>query len=464
MKKKDIESTIATEFETYCEENKYNKNAFETRFALMEDVRQDEKVRAMDVYINKIELNRQTQPLEKVRLTKIVPTPIAITNVGKVNTKENQLIVNMEESTMITTIINQNIYEVETMDVGSKEVLDSINVVENSYAKAYEICKNTTIYTAEMDTRGENEEFLQYIIPTIYKVAQRVQELVSESWRDIKKVYLTGTLAIINNIDLYFQEFLPDIECEILKPKMVKGSAKNVKEYIEVNSAIGLAMTGIGEGIQEFNFQKTNSMEKFKRLLKSDIGSKNTANNDKKDKKFNLDFDLKGDLSKSERWLVRGIATVVLILIIYTVFSILLSKSMIDKKDEIDGLISTQNSQISAVNSDNTSIDTKTKKYSSLISDLDEIDKRTSDIAASRNLIPNLLNQIMFVIPEKVELSSIENTTGKSVRIQASSEDYEQLGYFIATLKTKGILNNVVSSSGNKTDNSINVTIEGELP
>ena len=193
-----------------------------------------------------------------------------------------------------------------------------------------------------MDTRGENEEFLQYIIPTIYKVAQRVQELVSESWRDIKKVYLTGTLAIINNIDLYFQEFLPDIECEILKPKMVKGSAKNVKEYIEVNSAIGLAMTGIGEGIQEFNFQKTNSMEKFKRLLKSDIGSKNTANNDKKDKKFNLDFDLKGDLSKSERWLVRGIATVVLILIIYTVFSILLSKSMIDKKDEIDGLISTQ--------------------------------------------------------------------------------------------------------------------------
>ena len=150
--------------------------------------------------------------------------------------------------------------------------------------------------------------------------------------------------------------------------------------------------------------------------------------------------------------------------LILSLFSILLSKSMIDKKDEIDGLISTQNSQISAVNSDNTSIDTKTKKYSSLISDLDEIDKRTSDIAASRNLIPNLLNQIMFVIPEKVELSSIENTTGKSVRIQASSEDYEQLGYFIATLKTKGILNNVVSSSGNKTDNSINVTIEGELP
>lgn len=462
LKKKDIESTIATEFENYCEENKYNKNAFETRFALMEDVRQDEKVRAMDVYINKIELNRQTQPLEKVRLTKIVPTPIAITNVGKLNTKENQLIVNMEESTMITTIINQNIYEVETMDVGSKEVLDSINVVENSYAKAYEICKNTTIYTAEMDNQGENEEFLQYIIPTIYKIAQRVQELVSESWREIKKVYLTGTLAIINNIDLYFQEFLPDIECEILKPKMVKGSAKNVKEYIEVNSAIGLAMTGIGEGIQEFNFQKSNSMEKIKNLLKSDVNLKD--NNDSKNAKSNFDFTLKGDLSKGERWLVRGIATIVIVLIVYVTFSIMLSKSMIDKKSEIDGLISKQNTQISAVNSDNISLDTKTKKYSSLISDLDEIDKKTSDIAASRNLIPNLLNQLMFVIPEKVELTSIENTTGKSVRIQATSEDYEQLGYFIATLKTKNILNNVVSSSGNKTDNSINVTIEGELP
>lgn len=464
LKKKDIESSIATEFETYCEENKYNKNAFETRFALMEDINENEKIRAMDVYINKIELNRQTQSLEKLKLTKIMPTPIAITNVGKVNQKENQLIVNMEESTMLTTIINQNIYDVETLDIGSKEVLDGINVVENSYAKAYEICKNTTIYTAEMDEQGDNEEFLQYIMPTIYKIAQKVQELVGESWRDIKKVYLTGTLAIINNIDLYFQEFLPDVECEILKPKMVKGSAKNVKEYIEVNSAIGLAMAGIGEGIQEFNFQKSNSMEKLKHLLKSDVNVGNGIDINKKEKKFNLDFDFKGDLKSDEMWVIRGIATVVIILVIYIIFSTILSRSMVEKQDEIQGLINTQNAQITAMTSDDTSINAKIKKYDSLISDLNEIDKRTSDIASSRNLIPNLLNQIMFVIPEKVQLSSIENTTGKSIRLQASSEDYEQLGYFIATLKTKGILNNVVSSSGNKSDNSVNVTIEGELP
>lgn len=464
LKKKDIKSTIETEFETFCEENKYNKNAFETRAALMENIQKDEKIRAMDIYINKIELNRQMQPLEKFKLTKIMPTPITITNVAKVNSKENQLIVNMEENTMITTIINQNIYEVETLDVGSREILDSINVVENSYAKAYEICKNTTIYTAEMDEQEENEEFLQYIVPTIFKIAQKVQEMVSESWRNIKKVYLTGTLAIINNIDLYFQEFLPDIECEILKPKMVKGSAKNIKEYIEVNSAIGLAMTGIGEGIQEFNFQKSNTLDKFKNLLTSDVGSGKNNDSEKKQSKINFDFSLKGSLDKTEIWLIRGSVAFLTILIIYIVFSILLSKSMTAKQNEIQDLITKQNGQISAINSDNESINTKTKKYSSLISDLDEIDKRTSDIASSRNLIPNLLNQIMFVIPEKVQLSSIENTTNKSIRIQASSEDYEQLGYFIATLKTKSILNNVVSSSGNKTDETINVTIEGELP
>lgn len=464
LKKKDIESTIKTEFETFCEEKRYNKNAFETRFALMENVQQEEKFRAMDVYINKIELNRQIQPLEKMKITKIVPTSIAIANVGKVATKENQLIVNMEENTMITTIIKQNIYDVEIMDVGSQEVLDGINVVENSYAKAYDICKNTTIYTADVEMQGENEEYLQYIIPTIYKIAQRVQEIASESWRDIKKVYLTGTLAIINNIDLYFQEFLPEIECEILKPKIVKGLAKNVKEYIEVNSAIGLALSGIGEGVQEFNFQKSNSMEKVKKLLNSDVGIGNGIDINSKEKKFNFDFSLKGAFTAGELWLLRGVMTFCLILIIYIIFSVLLSKSMLAKQDEINDLIKQENTQIASINSDNSSLTTKTQKYNSLISDLDEIDKKTSDIAASRNLIPNLLNQIMFIIPEKVQLTSIENTTGKSIRIQAVSEDYDQLGYFIATLKTKNILGNVVSSKGNKTENTVEVTIEGELP
>ena len=35
LSKKDIQKTIQTEFENYCDEKKYNKDSFETRYALM---------------------------------------------------------------------------------------------------------------------------------------------------------------------------------------------------------------------------------------------------------------------------------------------------------------------------------------------------------------------------------------------------------------------------------------------
>ena len=40
-----------------------------------------------------------------------------------------------------------------------------INKIENSYSKAYEICKNTTIYTAEMEESSEEQPYLQNIMP-----------------------------------------------------------------------------------------------------------------------------------------------------------------------------------------------------------------------------------------------------------------------------------------------------------
>ena len=43
-------------------------------------------------------------------------------------------------------------------------------------------------------------------------------------------------------------------------------------------------------------------------------------------------------------------------------------------------------------------------------------------------------------------------------------EKYEQLGYFKAVLTTNGILNNVKSTSGQKSGSAVQVTIEGDLP
>ena len=362
----------------------------------------------------------------------------------------------MEEKITITTILEQQIYDIETLDYGATDVLDNINKVENSYAKSYEICKNTTIYTA--DVEETEQPYLEFVIPVIFKIAQKLQELTKGDEVKFQTIYLTGTLASVNNIDLYFQEFLPNVEVKILKPKFLEATSVkiNIKEYIEVNSAIALAMAGLGEGIQELNFRKKSTSEKLQNLFKKDV-TKGTGGS-------KINTSLKGDLEPTERWLLRACGAVALFMIIFGVFSKILTNSMLEKEAQIDDYTSTQTAQIAAANNDASSLKAKTDKYKGLISDLEEIDRKTSDIAESRNLIPNLLNQIMYVIPDKVQLVSIENATGNSVTIQAQSEDYEQLGYFIATIKTKGILKNVVSSSGIKNDKIVSVTIEGELP
>ena len=462
LNKRDVERTVQTEFENFCEEKKYNRNAFEMKYALMPNKDDAEKIRALNVFINTIELNSQMEPLEKFRLTKVMPISIAIGNIARLNKKENQLIVNMEETTTVTTIYENQIYNVDTIEIGSKEVLESINKLENSYSKAYEICKNTTIYTAESEDLGEEQPYLQYIMPTVFKIAEEVQNIVKNQTGKIHTIYLTGTLASINNIDLYFQEFFPDIDCKILKPNLIDETVTkiNIKEYVEVNSAIALATAGLDEGIQELNFRKAKTGDKLAKLLTVELP------NGKEIKlgKGNISTDLSGKLDAGEAWMVRAIAAILLIIIIYCVFSKLLSNMMIEKENEINNLIASEKMQISNIETDITSLDSKSEKYEKLIAELKRAHEKISDIAARRNSIPNLLNQIMYRIPEQVQVISIKNSRDKIIEINATSNDYDQLGYFISVIKTQKILKNVVSSSGVKSDGMITVTIEGELP
>ena len=94
----------------------------------------------------------------------------------------------------------------------------------------------------------------------------------------------------------------------------------------------------------------------------------------------------------------------------------------------------------------------------------DDFSKRINDINKSRNSIPNLLYEIMTVIPEDVQITSIQNTTKRHIVIEAQAEKYEQIGYFKAKLKSANILTDVISNSGVKEDKIVKVTIEGDLP
>lgn len=115
-------------------------------------------------------------------------------------------------------------------------------------------------------------------------------------------------------------------------------------------------------------------------------------------------------------------------------------------------------------NDDNEKIKSKTNEYKSMIKSLEEANDKITDRNRTRNIIPNLLNQIMSIIPANVQLTSIENTTGTHIVINAQSDKYEQLGYFKAKIKTDVILTNVISTAGQKDSSVVTVKIEGDLP
>lgn len=456
-----LPKVIRTEFETYCSEKGYNPNVFETRYALVDDLEDNEKLRVINISTNKIELQRRTSQFSSYRLTHVSPISMAITNIANLPEKENALIVNLEDDTIITTVTNQKIYNIDVLDEGCRDVLNKIESKENSFSKAYEACKNTTIYTVEGKELADEQNYLDDIMPTLNKIITQVRNTIDSSLVQIKKVYLTGTLTCINNIDLYFQECLTDVECIMLKPNFitVEGTEINIREYIEVNSAIALGIQGLNLGVTGMNFKTGNRINSIKK------------SGEKSDKKLDFNFNLKDlftvdfgeQLTKQEKKLLRTAIGLLLLIIIYTALSTFLISGMRNKEAEVSDLIEKTEHQIELAKNDKAKIDAKTNEYKEMTKALEDLNDRVSDANRSRNIIPHLLNQIMYVIPTNVQITSIENTADKHIVIHAQSDRYEPLGYFKAKLNSDSILYNVVSDSGISENGIVKVTIEGDM-
>lgn len=474
LNKNDLKKAIETEFESYCSDKNMNKNAYEGRYALATVPEDKDKLKVIYVSANKATINKAIQLTDDTKASCVTSIGTSIANVAAIKPKENIIIVNMEEKTTITTIVNQKVYNIEKIDEGSEEVLQKISMKENSYSKAYEICKNSTIYTMDSQELQEREnEYLDEIMPTLYKIVTKLQEYVTNSTIDFDKIYITGTMSVINNIDLYFQEFFKSEKCEILKPYFVNENVKiNIKDYIEVNSAIAIALQGLGYGIKNMNFKAKSFMESLHDWAKIEVGGNNSYKNKNtnKEKKsipvsFSLDS-LKTKMDHTERWLMRTAGGILILTLLYSGFSLYLDKQISEKIKEVDEVKTDTKVQISLVEKDTTAVKQKTNRYIELSNNLKNINERIEDIEKSKNIIPNLLMEIMNTIPTGVQITEIENTTGRHVVIKAQSKQYEQLGYFKAKLKEDNILEkeSVISSQAEKQDEYVKIVIEGDLP
>jgi Tfp pilus assembly protein PilN len=469
LNKNDLKKAIATEFESFCTEKGMNKNALETRYALVNSLEDKEKIKVIHISANKATMNTLEQPFAEQRVSTISPIGTSISNIANLKQKENVLIINMEEETTLTTIVDQKVYQVDKIPEGARIVLDSINNKENSYSKAYEICKNSTIYTMEgKELQDEENEFLDDIMPTLYKIASQTQEKLANSTVKIDRIYLTGTLSVVNNIDLYFQEFFQTEKCEILKPFFLKENVKiNIKDYIEVNSAIALALQGLDYGLKDMNFKQRTWRDDLENIFGKLNIEKKGESKTKKSKVSNLfRFDLKERLDRTEVWLLRVAGGIFFLTIIYAGFSTFLNHAITEKNQQVLTVEQDTQAQIAAVNSDITNINIKTNQYKQLSDNLKNISEQVKENNKTKKAIPILLTQIGASIPQGVQLTSIENTTGQHIVINAQSRDYEQLGYFKTILIVKGILapDTVVSSSGVKQGEFVQIVIEGDLP
>ena len=462
LNKNDIKKSIDIEFDMICNEKNYNKNALDTRYVLVSNKENSEKLKVLHIAVNKSDMAKKAQALNGNKIQSATPISTSITNLLDVSPKDNIAIINIENKTQITTIVDGQIYKVDTIEYGMGQILDQINKTENSMQKSYDVCKNLTIYTQEAQTlESGDEEHLEDVMPTLYKIATESKKILDATIANISKVYITGLGAVINNIDLYFQEYMVNLKCEILHPFFVESTSVKipVKDYIEVNSAIALAMDGLGYGNKELNFSygsiaNIDAKDALKKIFSS---SKQPVN-----------FSFSGPLDKFEKTLLRFAFALFMFILFYIMFSNTTTKQIDGKTQEINDRLSAARSEISKIDTDTSTITGRASMYKSAIDSINDLSDSTAAANESRiipkDAIPNLLNRIMFVIPQKVVVTSIKNTVDNHIVIEAQAEKYEQLGYFKALLDSKGILIDVKSTSGIKDGNLVKVTIEGELP
>jgi len=469
LNKKDMHSYINTEFESICFEKELNADTFETRYVLVDDLEDREKVKAIHISANRGELAKRAELLSKYKLACVSPIALDISNLLEINKSENlenMAIVNIEGTTTVTSIIEQKIYEINTIDAGITDILARINSKENSYAKAYEICKNSTIYTSQgKELQYEENAYLDDIMPTLYNIVGRVKKILNDSLNKIDKIYITGMASVINNIDIYFQEYLEDVKCEILRPYFIRsiGSEINIKDYIEVNSAIALALQGIGEGLRGINFKKENVGDKLPDWMTMEIGGKGKKPGKAVSFGDGFSFSLKGEFTQSEKSLIKGTVGILLLIVIYAILSSVLFGEMQKKIDEVSVQDRKVVEQETAMNTDKTHVDEKASEYVELVKSIEEKTQIDTESKRLKFSVPTLLNKIMYAIPTNVQLTSITNT-GTKITITAQSDRLEQLGIFVAKLRVDAILNNVVSDTSKRQNDIVVVTIEGELP
>ena len=198
--------------------------------------------------------------------------------------------------------------------------------------------------------------------------------------------------------------------------------------------------------------------------LKSDVAIGPKGGTSRQPLKDKLKGDMNGGIDVIEKNMIRVLAGLMIIVIVYGAYSKILEKNINTDIEKTNKIIEDTDSKITKIKAYDKQVNDRTNQYETVIAKIDANEQKNNDLINSKNAIPNLLHEIMFAIPKEVQVLSIKNPSGKRVTIEAQSEDYSQLGYFKAKLTQEMALTNVTVSAGEKSEGFIKVTIQGDLP
>ena len=506
LKKKDMLELIQSEYAEKRGESSFPSSVLEMRYKLALNSGSMDKHLAVCVAPRKGELANLRKNFEDYKIASIVPLSISVKNLFPNQAiDEEAIVINIEDKTTVTVFHRSEIQFVSSIPLGAQEIIAKLSEKYNSAAKAYEACKKVSAYISdayEMD--DESRDILDVVIPVLYDIRQQIDAIVTPYLRDARKIYITGTGAIINNIDLYFSEVFIDTECEIVKPFFVYKEEPNIKEIIEVNSAIALALDGVGMAEVDLDFNAmakkaagvVSIKEKVKKLgLNEKISEYKTKTSEfmkklnapvksPKKKKRNVDFDEgllsgnadqgldsemdgeQGSYGRLDSGLVKLAVFAITFLTTYSITSTVMNNQISEKTQEVNAEISKANAAIQLANTDSQYLKSVADDYVEITNKLSAIIVKIEEDRISNRInfdVPNFLSKLMFIMPANVRVTSIDVDDIGNVKIQAESGQYAQLGFFVSRLKVEEILQNVdmevVSDSGN-----IKIIVSGVMP
>lgn len=503
LKKKDMTDLILNEYIEKFGDNGTAMSVMEMRFKLAKNIGVLDKNLAICVSASKGELANINQTYSEYKIATVQPLSISVKNLFEnEGIDEESVVINIEDKTTITIFHRSEIQYVTSIPLGTQEIISSLTEKYNSASKAYEACKKVSAYLDEsFEMDDESRDILDVMIPVLYDIRARVEDILTPYAKEIKKIYITGTGAIINNIDLYFHQVFVDVDCEILKPFFLRRDTLNIKDIIEVNSAIALGLDGIGMATTDLEFNtvarkaagiaifedilKKLKIKEYKELIvtktKETMKKLNTPVKPKrrrKRKKAKVDFD-ESLISKNQDmdsedeipsgagpldlWLQRIMILTVSTLVVYTFVSTFVSKNITEASQKTLSEITNTEGSITVAKSDAEFIRGKANEYVEITEKLEVIMEKISAQERKNFNIPNFMSKLMFIMPADVQILSININEMGQVIINAESGQYAELGYFVSRLKLEGILNKV-NMEVVSVDSNIKIIVSGVLP